>query len=167
MSDTSDNPEIEGQAGQYLSFDLNGEDYGVEILRVQEIRGWEPMRSLPGTPDYVKGVLDLRGTVVPIIDLRGKFGMTVLEYTPVTVIIVLVVKTDDGSHMFGAVVDAVSDVLDVAADEVRVMPSLGTGIDTRYIGGMVRRNDKMVMLLDVDKMFSPDEMNMIASIEQT
>lgn len=152
--------------GQYLSFDLNNEDYGVDILRVQEIRGWEPMRTLPGTPDYVKGVLDLRGTVVPIIDLRGKFGMETLEYTPVTVIIVLAVLMGDNKHMFGAVVDAVSDVLDIADDEVRTLPSLGTGINTRYVGGMVKREDRMVMLLDVDKMFNPDELSMIAELEQ-
>jgi len=96
---------------QFLSFTLGVEDYGVNILRVQEIRGWEEVRDIPNTPDYIKGVLNLRSTVVPIIDLRIRFGLDKVEYLPTTVIIVLSVEKEDGTHVMGVVVDAVSDLL--------------------------------------------------------
>lgn len=158
MNVSSEKLDTEGLAGQFLSFTLGGEDYGIDILRVQEIRGWEPVRPLPSTPDYVKGVLDLRGTVVPIIDTRIRFGMHAGEYTPTTVIIVVMVKQGDQQHMVGAVVDAVSDVLDVAPGEVRRPPRLGTQIKTEYITGMIKRDERMVILLDVDHMFDPEEL---------
>lgn len=155
----------ENTNGQFLSFTLGGEDYGVDILRVQEIRGWEELRPLPDTPDYVKGVLDLRGTIVPIIDLRIRMNMSNVEYHPTTVIIVLsVMDEEDKPHQVGAVVDAVSDVLDVKADEIKKAPSIACKINDRYLRGMVSRDDRMVILLDVDLLFKPNEIGVLETL---
>jgi purine-binding chemotaxis protein CheW len=152
-------------SGQYLSFTLGGDDYGVDILRVQEIRGWEELRPLPDTPQYVKGVLDLRGTIVPIIDLRIRLKMPTVEYHPTTVIIVLSVIDKSGSnHRVGAVVDAVSDVLNIEARDVKEAPSIACRINDRYINGMVTYQDRMVVLLDVDKLFRPDELGLLQEL---
>ncbi len=155
---SQDNSNAVGGSGQYLSFTLGGEEYGVEILKVQEIRGWEPVRLLPNSPRHVKGVLDLRGVIVPIIDLRGRFGLEVRECTPTTVIIVLSAEHEGSRHVVGAIVDSVSDVLDVKLDEVRSPPNLGSHINNRYLIGMVNRDDRMVVLLDSDKLFNPEEL---------
>lgn len=163
MNDTSIASQASG--GQYLSFNLGGEDYGVDILRVQEIRGWEELRPLPDTPEYVKGVLDLRGTIVPIIDLRIRMNMTDVEYHPTTVIIVLSVNKDDGEdQLVGAVVDAVSDVLDVSEKEIRKAPDIGTKMNDRYMRGMVSRDERMVVLLDVDQLFKANELGLLDNL---
>lgn len=160
----SDAAKADGQ-GQFLSFTLGGEDYGVDILRVQEIRGWEELRPLPDTPEYVKGVLDLRGTIVPIIDLRIRLNMDEVEYHPTTVIIVLAVMDEqNNSHMVGAVVDAVSDVLDINEAEVKQAPSIASRINDRYIHGMVTRGERMVVLLDVDLLFRANDIGMLENL---
>ncbi|MBA1446246.1 MAG: chemotaxis protein CheW [Gammaproteobacteria bacterium] len=153
-----------GVGGQYLSFTLGGEDYGVDILRVQEIKGWETVRPLPDTPDYVKGVLDLRGKIVPIIDLRTRLKLDHAEYTPTTVTIVLTVESESGPNFVGIVVDGVSDVLDVPGDDVRAAPDLGAHINTKYITGMVIQGERMVVLLDVDRLFNPDELGLPVNV---
>jgi len=151
--------------GQYMSFTLGGEDYGVDILRVQEIRGWEELRPLPDTPEYVKGVPDLRGTIVPIVDLRIRLKMSKVEYHNTTVIIVLSVKDNEGEFkLVGAVVDAVSDVLDVKAKEIKAAPSIACRINDRYIKGMVTRDKRMVVLLNVDKLFKPNELGLMDAL---
>ncbi len=155
----------EGGTGQFLSFTLGGDDYGVDILRVQEIRGWEELRPLPDTPEYVKGVLDLRGTIVPIIDLRIRLDMQQVEYHPTTVIIVLsVLDEEGGTHMVGAVVDAVSDVLDIDDAEVKDAPSIASSINDRYIRGMVTRGERMVVLLDVDLLFKVNDIGVLENL---
>jgi len=145
------------QIEQYLTFELAGEAYGVEILKVQEIRGWEPVRAIPNTPDYIKGALNLRGSIVPIIDLREQFGMEKTEYSPVTVVIVLCVENSHGTNVMGIVADAVSDVLDINLAEIKETPKLGSKIDTRYMRGMYVGNKQMVMLLDSDKLLDSEE----------
>jgi purine-binding chemotaxis protein CheW len=144
--------------GQYLSFTLGEEVYGIDVLKVQEIRGWEEVRPLPDTPDYVKGVLDLRGAIVPIIDMRLRFNLADAEYTATTVTIILNVDTDEKPHMIGMVVDGVSDVLDIQEQDVKDAPSLGRKIDTKYILGMVSKDDHVVLLLDGDNLLDPDEL---------
>jgi purine-binding chemotaxis protein CheW len=148
-----------GGDGQYLSFNLGGEDYGLDILKVQEIRGWETVRPLPDTPDYIKGVLDLRGAIVPIVDLRIRFKSGQAEYLPTTVIIVVATDLGERRQVMGIVVDGVSDVLDVAGDALRPAPNLGARISTRFIRGMVTREANMVVLLDMDKLLDPEELN--------
>ncbi len=155
--------QLENQ-GQYLSFTLDGEDYGVDILKVQEIKGWEDVRQLPESPPYVKGVLDLRGTIVPIIDLRSRFKLAQVEHTPTTVIIVLAVEIDEQKLVMGIVVDSVSDVLDIKAEDIKPAPNLGARINTRYIHGMVSREGRMVILLDVAHLLSPEEVEDLGAI---
>ena len=149
---------------QFLSFTLGDEDYGVNILRVQEIRGWETVREIPNTPDYIKGVLNLRSTVVPIIDLRIRFGLENYEYKTTTVIIVLSVEKEDATHLMGVVVDAVSDVLNIEPDNIKTAPSFGAKINTKYIKGMVMVDDRMVILLDTDKLLDQDELAALESM---
>ncbi len=149
---------LEGLAGQYLSFELAGEIYGVDILKVREIKGWEEVRPLPDMPDYIKGVLDLRGVIVPIIDLRIRFQLESCEYTPTTVIIVLAVEEEGHQRVVGVVVDGVSDVLDVSSEKVRKTPNLGGAISNQYIKGMITIEERMVILIDINKLLNLREM---------
>lgn len=148
-------------AEQFLTFELAGEIYGVEILNVQEIRGWEAVRKIPKTPSYIKGALNLRGNIVPIIDLKERFDMEPTEYTSVTVVIILKVASSSDFMSLGIVVDAVSDVLDIKASDIKKAPNLGAKIDTRYMRGMHVGNNGMIMLLDTDKLLNPDELEEI------
>jgi purine-binding chemotaxis protein CheW len=138
---------------QYLTFSLGQEEYGIEILRVQEIKGYSSVTPIPNTPPFIKGVMNLRGTVVPVVDLRAKFGMSESEYTRFTVIIVVNV----GTHVVGLIVDAVSDVLDVAASEVVPAPEMGAGVDTSFLTGMAKSNDRLVSLLAIERVVGMDE----------
>lgn len=161
----TDNLKPDQQAEQFLTFELAGEAYGIEILKVQEIRGWEPVRKIPNTPSFVKGALNLRGSIVPIIDLRERFNMDSVEYTPTTVVIVISVDTDSsGATVMGIVADAVSDVLDIKSSEIKDTPKLGSKINTQYMRGMYVGRKNMVMLLDVDKLLNPDEFVDIAGL---
>lgn len=153
----SPEPGVREDLDQYLTFSLSGEEYGVDILRVQEIRGWEPVTRIPNSPDYLKGVLNLRGAIVPVFDLRQRFGMPLQEYHKDTVVIVLRVAREAGIRNMGVVVDAVSDVLDTHASEIRNAPEFGVGVATEYISGLASSNDKMIMLLDVDRMLNDDQ----------
>lgn len=140
--------------GQYLSFRIGGDDYAVDILRVQEIRGWEKVRELPDSREYVKGVLDMRGTIVPIIDLRIRFGELDPAYSSTTVVIVVAADRGDGSRqLVGAVVDSVSDVLDVDTSNMKPPPKIGGAGARRYLQGMVSLDRGMVVLLDLDRLF--------------
>ena len=135
---------------QYLSFMLAGEEYAVDILRVQEVRGWENATPLPNAPAYIKGVINLRGVVVPIVDLRARFGLEAVEYGKMTVVIVLRLCREGRDRIVGVVVDAVSDVLDVNAEQRKPAPDVGTSGDASFVLGMATIGDKMVILLDVD-----------------
>jgi len=147
-----------GLGGQYLSFTLGNEEYGIDILKVKEIRGWEEPRPLPETPDYVRGVLDLRGSIVPVIDMRLCFNLEYAECTSTTVTIILSIQLRGRPYTIGIVVDSVSDVLDMQARDIKDAPSLGKKIDTRYILGMVSMDEHVVLLLDVDSLLDPDEL---------
>lgn len=159
-ADTVSNTQVE----QFLTFELAGEAYGIEILKVQEIRGWEPIRKIPNTPDFVKGALNLRGSIVPIIDLRERFQMEKVDYTPVTVVIVMSINTASGLTIMGIVADAVSDVLDINPAEIKKSPNLGSKINTQYMKGLYVGKKNMVMLLDVDKLLNPEEFGKIIGL---
>ncbi len=133
---------------QFLTFLLQDEEYGLEILRVQEIKGYSKITPLPNTPREVKGVMNLRGTVVPVIDLRARFNLREAEYTPFTVIIVVTV----GAKVVGLVVDAVSDVLNVEPKEMVPTPDLGSGVDTSFLNGIARTGERLVSLLNIDRL---------------
>jgi purine-binding chemotaxis protein CheW len=141
---------------QILTFVLGGETYGVDILRVQEIRGWSAVTKIPQSPPHVLGVLNLRGAIVPIVDLRTRFALERAEYTALTVIIVLSVMSATGRRDFGVVVDGVSDVVDVSSSEVRPAPELGASAATSYIRGLVTVAERMVVLLDIDRLIGEE-----------
>ncbi len=148
---------------QYLSFIIDNEEYAVGILSVREIRGWEKVTPIPNTPDYVKGFINLRGIVVPIIDLRQRFNLEVVEYSDTTVVIILNTTDQiDCDNLVGIIVDAVSEVYDVEPENIRKAPNLGSNIDTRFIKGITEIHNKMIILtevqtlLDTEKLFSKD-----------
>lgn len=153
-------------ASQYLSFSLANEEYGVDILRVQEIKGWTPVTQIPNAPPFLKGVLNLRGTIVPIVDLRMRFNLEAVEYTPTTVVIVLSLVTDGRERTFGVVVDAVSDVLNISPADIRPKPDFGTVVDADFISGLATVDEHMVMLLDIDRLLRVDEITAIADMAE-
>ena len=143
----------EQRAGKYLTFALAGEEYGVEILKVREIIGMMDITAVPRTPEYVKGVINLRGKVIPVVDLRLKFSIEEAERTDQTCIIVVDVH---GIEM-GVVVDQVSEVLDIAGDAIEDSPTFGTQVDTSFILGMGKAGDKVTILLDICRVLEGDE----------
>lgn len=143
----------EEQGGvQYLTFLLNDEQYGLSILQVQEIRGWETVTRIPNSPVFVRGVVNLRGNIVPVFDLRLRFGLQEVPYTKETVVIVVRAGRPGEERSMGLVVDAVSDVLVVRDDTVRATPEFGAGVPTENIKGLVSDGNHMVMLLDLDSL---------------
>ncbi len=142
---------------QYLTFTLAGEDYGVNILNVEEIRGLENWTRIPNAPDFVRGVVNIRGSIVPVIDLRERFELDATSYAANSVIIVLHGETDAGNRIIGVVEDAVSDVYDAQKTQVGTTPEFGHGVNTEFIGGLATAGNKMVMLLEVDRLINhPD-----------
>lgn len=139
-------------AGQYLTFMLSGEEYGVEILKVQEIKGWDRATPIPNTPDHVLGVLNLRGAVVPIIDLRKQFDLDSVEFGPTTVVIVLKMTHEDQERTVGLVADAVADVYRLESGDIQPAPEMGATILTEYIRGLATVDEKMVILLEIDRL---------------
>ena len=158
MSNKTVDPQQGSASGshQVLTFVLGDETYGVDILRVQEIRGWSAVTKIPHAPAHVLGVLNLRGSIVPIVDMRMRFALERAEYTAVTVIIVMFVSTSAGRRDFGVVVDGVSDVVDVDFTEVKPAPELGARGATDYIRGLVSVAERMVVLLDIDRLIGRD-----------
>ena len=155
-TNASKSPAAEAESYQVLTFVLGSETYGVDILRVQEIRGWSAVTKIPNSAPHVLGVLNLRGSIVPVVDLRKRFALEQAEYTAVTVIIVLSVRGQAGRRDFGVVVDGVSDVVDVQASEVRPTPDLGCRAATDHIRGLVPVNERMVVLLDLDRLIGAE-----------
>ena len=139
-------------AGQFLTFILAGEEYGIEILKVQEIKGWDNATPIPNTPEHVLGVLNLRGAVVPIIDLRKRFNLEDLAYGATTVVIVVKMQDTEHERTVGLVVDAVEDVVRLEADDIQDAPDMGSTIHTEFVSGLSTVGEKMVILLDVDRL---------------
>jgi purine-binding chemotaxis protein CheW len=150
---------------QALTFELGNETYGVEILRVREIRGWSTVTKIPHAPSHVLGVLNLRGSIVPVVDLRMRLDLERAEYTKVTVIIVLSIHAGNGRREVGVVVDGVSDVIDVDAAEVKQPPDLGSRSATDYIRGLMPVGNRMVVLLDIDRLIGTQLSGMSADLE--
>ena len=135
-------------AGEYLTFTLGQENYGLEILKVREIRGYDSVTRIANTPDYIKGVINLRGTIVPILDLRIKFGLPSPAYDQFTVVVILNVA----GRELGVVVDGVSDVVALTPEQVRPAPSLSPSVDTRYVTGLGALDDRMLILVDIERL---------------
>lgn len=149
----------ETDMNQYLSFTLGEEHYGIEILKVQEIKGYAGITPIPNMPGYLKGIMNLRGTVIPVVDLRAKFSLETREYNKFTVIIVVTV----GEKIVGLVVDAVSDVLDIPQGKVLPTPDLGVRVDTRFLSGTATVGEKLIVLLDIERLLTDDDMSAMAA----
>jgi purine-binding chemotaxis protein CheW len=155
-----DNHKSEGAASagtEFLTFTLGEENYGIGILKVQEIRGYEAVTRIANTPDFIKGVINLRGVIVPVVDMRIKFHLGSVEYNQFTVVIVLNV----GGRIIGMVVDGVSDVIELTPEQIHPTPELGTGIDTQYIIGLGSVDERLIILLDIEKLMSAKDMALI------
>lgn len=151
---------------QFLVFELADEQYAADILRVVEIRGWTSVTTVPNTPDFIKGILNLRGTIVPIMDLRQRFGLEVRDYTDTTVVIVVSVNTATGQKVIGMVVDAVCRVLNVAHSDFKEAPDFGTAIHTEFIEGLTTADDEqMVMILNLDRMLTEHQVSELNSVQ--
>lgn len=148
--------------GKYLTFMLADEEYGIGILKVKEIIGMMPFTSVPQTPDFVKGVINLRGKVIPVIDLRLRFGMEPSDYTERTCIIVVEIQGEAGNILIGSVVDTVSEVLNIKGEDIEDTPAFGTKLDTDYILGMAKVEGGVKILLNIDQVLNAEE---IASLE--
>ncbi len=144
--------------GKYLTFSLAEEEYGIGILKIKEIIGMLPITSVPQTPDFVKGVINLRGKVIPVIDLRLRFSMGEIDYTERTCIIVVEIDGQAGTVLIGIVVDSVSEVLNVKGDDIADTPTFGTQLDTEYILGMAKMEGGVKILLDINRVLSGEEL---------
>ena len=145
---------------QFVTFQLGAETYGISILKLNEIIAYQSCTTIPNVPSFIKGVLNLRGIVVPVIDLRERFGMELKDYDQFTVIMIL----DVSGRIMGLVVDAVSDVLTLNNADIKPRPHFSTGISTEFISGMGIKDKKFIILLDVDKLLSDDELNMVDGV---
>lgn len=152
-------------AGKYLTFSLEKEEYGIGILMVREIIGMMPITTVPRTPDFVKGVINLRGKVIPVIDLRLKFGMGAIPYNDRTCIIVVENDSKAGATvLIGIVVDSVSEVLNIRKEEIEETPEFGSKLNTHYILGMAKKEGSVKILLDIDKVLSNQEMTIVEKV---
>jgi len=143
---------------EVLVFILGGDEYGVDILKVQEIRGYDKVTPIPAAPEHVKGVVNLRGTIIPVIDLRVRFRLAEVKYDEFTVVVILRLA----SQVIGVVVDGVSDVIALTASEVRPAPEFGAVVDASYISGVATQGERMVLLLDIEKLLSTGDLNVLA-----
>jgi purine-binding chemotaxis protein CheW len=150
--------------GKYLTFTLAEEEYGIGILTVKEIIGMMAITSVPQTPSFVKGVINLRGKVIPVVDLRLKFGMPEKEYNERTSIIVVEVTAGGNQVQIGIVVDAVSEVVNIKGEEIEDAPSFGASVDTEYILGLAKKDGGVKILLDINRVLSEGELNGISSM---
>lgn len=146
---------------EFLSFKLGPEEYGLDILKVQEIRGYDTVTSLANTPDFIKGVINLRGNIVPIVDLRIKFGLPHVDYSELTIVIILNIA----NRMIGIVVDSVSDVIALSTEQIKPAPRFGSSIDTEFIFGLGTLDERMLILVDIERLMNSRDMELIDEIE--
>ena len=151
-------PQLEDSHTQeYLTFTLGPEEYAIDILKVQEIRGYENPTTIANSPSFIKGVINLRGTIVPIVDMRIKFNVGQVEYTPVTVVIILNIA----GRVVGIVVDSVSDVTMLRQDQIRPAPEFAATVDTKYINGLGTLGERMLIVVDIEKLMISSEMALV------
>jgi purine-binding chemotaxis protein CheW len=150
---------------QFLTFKLGEEIFAVEVAKVREILDVTTITKVPRTPDFMRGVINLRGGVVPVIDLRLKFGMTRTENTVNTCIIVVEVKIGEETTILGTLADSVQEVFDLEADQIEPAPRIGTKLNTEFLRGMGKHNDTFIMILDIDKVFSAGDLELVTDLE--
>ena len=148
----------EGTGSEFLAFRLGQEEYGVQILKVQELRSYENVTSIANAPNFIKGVINLRGSIVPIIDMRLKFNFSDPTYDQFTVVVILSVA----NHIIGMVVDSVSDVITLSPGDIKPAPEMGAAFDTQYLIGLGTIDERMLMLIDIEKLMSSDDIQLIA-----
>ena len=151
---------LTADGSQFLTFQLGEELYGVDILRVQELKGYTTVTRIPNTPSYIKGVMNLRGTIVPIVELRVTFGMETIDYTMLSVIVVVVVR----DRIMGLIVDSVSDVLNISQKDIQAPPEFGTKVNVSFLNGIAKCGDKLVALLNIDRLLGESEMQKATSV---
>jgi purine-binding chemotaxis protein CheW len=154
---------VGSETRQYLTFLLGDTEYGVDILRVQEIKDLDTITPLPNTPEYIRGVMNLRGTIVPIINLRQRFGLESVVYGPTTVVVVLNVIHDHGSRIMGIVVDAVSDLYNIADAEMRPLPDCMGTISIEFVKGLATVSGKIVIVVDIGQLLNARELAMVGN----
>ncbi|MGD0435208.1 MAG: chemotaxis protein CheW [Bryobacteraceae bacterium] len=154
---------VDQRAGKYLTFGLGNEEFAIQVLRVREIMGVQQITAVPQTPGYVKGVINLRGKVIPVVDLRLKFGLPEIEYTQRTCIIVVQIESGSGKVQIGVIVDAVSEVLTLQSGEIENTPDFGSGVATPYLLGMAKIKGKVKILLDIDKVLAVEDVEGLGS----
>jgi len=154
----------DGRAGKYLTFQLANEEFGIRVLKVREIMGMQEVTAVPQTPAHIKGVINLRGKVVPVIDLRLKFGVPEAQYTQRTCIIVTQVSGEAGLILMGIIVDGVSEVLNLTSGEIEDTPDFGEEVATQYLLGMAKVKGKVKILLDIDRVLSTQDLRNLSSI---
>ena len=145
---------------EFLAFTLGSEEYGIDILKVQEIRGYEVVTHIANAPEFIKGVINLRGVIVPVIDMRIKFNLGTPVYDQFTVVIILNI----GGHVMGMVVDSVSDVTTLSPEQIKATPEMGTTFNTDYLIGLGTLEERMLILVDIDKLMSSADMGLIAAL---
>lgn len=152
------------ETNQYLTFQLSEEIFALDIAKVREVLEYTKVTKVPQTPDMMIGVINLRGSVVPVIDLRLKFGMGMSERTVNTCIIIIEVSIDSEITLIGALVDSVKEVMDMDSDHIEPPPKIGTQLNTEFIKGMGKQNEQFVIILDIEKIFSVDELSMVQAV---
>ncbi len=146
---------------QYLSFHLDEEEYALEISRVREVLDFTKITKVPQSPDFMRGVINLRGSVVPVVDLKHKFGIGRTEKTVLTRIIICEIDIDDGMTVIGALADSVHEVMDIEPENIEPAPKIGTRLNTEFLKGMGKRDEEFIMILDIDKVFSAEELLLV------
>jgi purine-binding chemotaxis protein CheW len=146
--------------GEFLTFTLGSEEYGIDILKVQEIRGYDAVTAIANTPNFIKGVINLRGVIMPIVDMRIKFNLSNVTYDKLTVVIVLSLS----NRVIGMVVDGVTDVISLANEQIHNVPQFSAALDTRYLTGLGTVDERMLILLDIEKLMNSQEMAMVDEI---
>lgn len=159
-------PNFQQRAGKYLIFHLGAEEFGTEVLKVREIMGLQDITAIPQVPAHVKGVINLRGKVIPVIDLRLKFGMEPQDYTERSCIMVMQTRQSDEEVFIGLIVDGVVEVLNLAASDMEETPDFGPGVQTPYITGMAKIKGKVKILLDIDHVLSNDQLDGLKALLQ-
>ncbi len=155
------------ETGQYLTFKLENEIFALDIAKVREVLDYTSITKVPQTPDFMLGVINLRGSVVPVVDMRLKFGMSKTEKTVNTCIIIVEIDIEEEATIIGALADSVQEVMTLEPDQIEPPPRIGTRLKTKFIKGMGKRDDQFIIILDIDKAFSPDELAMAREMTNT
>ncbi len=159
---------VEGitETTQYLSFHLDEEEFALEISRVREVLDFTKITRVPQTPGFIRGVINLRGSVVPVVDLKHKFGIGTTEKTVLTRIIICEIAAEDGMAVIGALADSVHEVMDIEPESIEPAPKIGSRLNTEFLKGMGKRDEEFILILDIDKVFSSDEIALVSQAGQ-